>query len=140
MGITSDTKMKFFFCLIAGVVLCGKSSTKFGVRLPGWDPEGAAPTWDDIQKRIDENPVIIFSASYCGWSRMAKDHLARLNIPFVYQEINQDDYHYLTRSLFERFSPAKMRSTPRIFINGEDLRGASDLERLGDAKILEKFN
>ena len=84
--------------------------------------------------------MIVFSASYCGWSRRAKDHLARLNIPFVYQEINQDDYHYLTRSLFERFSPAKMRSTPRIFINGEDLRGASDLERLGDAKILEKFN
>merc|ERR1711924_279954 len=103
MGIiTSDTKMKFFFSLIAGVVLCGKSSTKFGVRLPGWDPEGAAPTWDDIQKRIDENPVIIFSASYCGWSRMAKMHLERLEIPYVYQEINEPSkFHYHTRDLFQ---------------------------------------
>merc|ERR1711973_172804 len=146
MGDHQSHKMKFLFSLFAAAVLGGDKKcdpTKLGTwknvgyQICGFDDK---PTWADIQKRIDENPVIVFSASYCGWSRMAKDHLARLNIPFVYQEINQDDYEYVTRALMQKFSPAKMRSTPRIFINGEDLKGASDLKRLGDAKILQKFN
>ena len=72
---------------------------------------------------------------------MAKMHLERLEIPYVYQEINEPSkFHYHTRDLFHKFSPAKMRTTPRIFINGEDLKGASDLKKLGDDVIRAKVN
>merc|ERR1712228_1079801 len=42
------------------------------------------PTWDDIQHLIDTNDVIVFSASWCGYSRAAKHYLSTLDVPFLH--------------------------------------------------------
>merc|ERR1712187_312551 len=96
------------------------------------------PTWDDIQNLIDTNDVIVFAASWCGYSRGAKHYLNKLDVPYVYMDIDKTHKNHPKKmasfeqhilSLFMKHT--KMRSTPRIFIKGQDIKGYTDMTRLG---------
>ena len=89
------------------------------------------PTWDDIQHLIDTNDVIVFSASWCGYSRAAKHYLSTLDVPFAYMDIDGMDAQWQQhiRNLF--LENTNMKSTPRIFVKGQDIRGYTDMISLG---------
>ena len=81
--------MKCFLALLPFVVFAyPRDGHRYGyrdprkslsTRLPGWEKE---PTWDDVQKLIDEHPVMMFSVSYCGFARQAKIQLDRLKVRY----------------------------------------------------------
>merc|ERR1711997_323551 len=132
-------KMMLLGLLLPALALCGPMGhgrKDTGTELPSLNDK---PNWEDLQALIDEHPVIVFSASYCGYSRAAKYFLSTLDIPFVYLEINQPaQWHQHIRLLLEKNTG--MRTTPHIYMHGEDLKGYTDMISLGKEAVLEKFN
>lgn len=79
-----------------------------------------------VQKIIDENPVVVFSKSYCPHCRAAKRLLTDHNAKFFVLELDEVDdgpdiqgaLQYLTRQT----------TVPNIFINKKHIGGNSDLQ------------
>ena len=122
--------VRVFNELILALVACGPRPENYGTALEVFPP-GQKPTWDDIQNLIDTNDVIVFSTSQCGYSKGAKHYLNRLEVPYVYMDIDSMSWQWQQhiRNLF--LQKTNMKSTPRIFVKGQDLRGFTDMIALG---------
>jgi len=95
---------------------------------------------DHIQELIKKYPVMVFSKSYCPYSKKAKDILSKYKLDKNYNvlELDQlsskiDEY----QNQLEKLTGA--RTVPRVFINGKFIGGGddtSDLEKKGDLERL----
>jgi len=96
--------------------------------------------WQQERAHIDENyPVIVFSKTYCPYSRRAKELLASYDLqppPKVVEVDIRDDgntiKHLLTRL-------TDHRTFPNILLRGKSIGGCDNLQELHDNKSLRKM-
>jgi len=87
------------------------------------------------QKIIDENPVAVFSKSYCPYCRATKSLLDDMGAKYYTIELDQvDDGSAIQAALAEINGQT---SVPNIYIKKEHIGGNSDLQaRKNDLKKL----
>ncbi|KAF8543909.1 glutaredoxin domain-containing protein [Trichophaea hybrida] len=79
-----------------------------------------------VQAIIDENPVAVFSKSYCSYSRISKQTLTDLGAKFFVLELDQvSDGEEIQDALQEITGQS---TVPNIFIAKEHIGGNSDLQ------------
>lgn len=88
-----------------------------------------------VQKLIDENPVVVFSKSYCRYCRATKQLLTEHNAKFLVLEIDQiADGSDIQSALSDLTGQT---TVPNIFINKQHIGGNSDIQaRKGQLKGL----
>ena len=77
-------------------------------------------------------PVQIYTTTYCGFCRQAKDLLTRKGVPFTEKDVTEDDAE--RERLTERTG---QRTVPQIFIGDTHVGGYSDLDALERAGKLD---
>ncbi|KAF2275817.1 glutaredoxin [Westerdykella ornata] len=79
-----------------------------------------------VQSIIDENPVAVFSKSYCPYCRAAKQLLSENGAKYFAIELDQvDDGSAIQSTLAEMTGQT---TVPNIFINKKHIGGNSDLQ------------
>ncbi|KAK2760917.1 hypothetical protein FQN54_002159 [Arachnomyces sp. PD_36] len=125
---------------VAGRKTMKVSKGKDTVRIEGYqgvDPE-VKEEFNDIMKR---SPIIIFSKSYCPFSKKAKDILLdKYNIvpsPFVV-ELDQHPLGTKLQNLLGQHTDR--RTVPNILISGLSIGGGDEISELHeDGKLIEKI-
>jgi glutaredoxin 3 len=88
-----------------------------------------------VQEIIDENPVAVFSKSYCPYCRDAKQLLSKSGAKFYAIELDQvDDGSAIQSTLAELTSQT---TVPNIFIGQKHIGGNSDLQSKKDDNLEE---
>lgn len=83
-----------------------------------------------VQETIAKNKVVIFSKSYCRFSRMAKEQFQKLNFPFLAVELDRrDDIEKMQAVLTEMTGKT---TVPRVFIGGKFIGGGTDVKKLNE--------
>ncbi|KAF2647230.1 glutaredoxin, partial [Lophiostoma macrostomum CBS 122681] len=96
----------------------------FFTRAPS--PASMSATKTKVQGIIDENPVAVFSKSYCPYCRAAKQLLSDSGAKFYAIELDQvDDGSAIQESLADITG---QRTVPNIFIGREHIGGNSELQ------------
>ncbi|TGZ79173.1 glutaredoxin [Ascodesmis nigricans] len=97
----------------------------------------SAATKQKVQAIIDENPVAVFSKSYCPYCRATKTTLSEAGAKFFVMELDQvDDGSDIQAALAEITG---QRTVPNIFIGRKHVGGNSDLQaRRGELVALLK--
>ncbi|KAF2200732.1 glutaredoxin, partial [Delitschia confertaspora ATCC 74209] len=89
-------------------------------------PATMSATKTKIQSIIDENPVAVFSKSYCPYCRATKETLSEKGAKFYAIELDQvDDGSAIQDTLAEMTG---QRTVPNVFIGGKHIGGNSDLQ------------
>ncbi|MCJ1307067.1 hypothetical protein MMC25_000713 [Agyrium rufum] len=78
------------------------------------------------EKIIDENPVAVFSKSYCPHCKAAKELLTSMGAQMQITELDQVDDGDAIQSALAEISG--QRTVPNIFIGKEHIGGNSDLQ------------
>jgi len=80
-----------------------------------------------VQNIIDENPVVVFSKSYCPYCQASKQTLSELGAKPHVLELDQiDDGAEIQDALRELTNQG---TVPNIFIDKKHIGGNSDLQR-----------
>ncbi|KAF8251829.1 glutaredoxin [Wilcoxina mikolae CBS 423.85] len=79
-----------------------------------------------VQAIIDENPVAVFSKSYCPYCRASKQTLTELGAKFYVLELDQVSDGAEIQEALQEISG--QRTVPNIFISKEHIGGNSDLQ------------
>jgi len=86
---------------------------------------------------IDENPVAVFSKSYCPYCRATKALLSEMGAKYYTIELDQVDDGAAIQDALEDMT--QQRSVPNIFIGKKHIGGNSDLQaKKGDLATLLK--
>lgn len=98
---------------VFGVLLCQQSLVS-----------GEEDSLAFVKKTVQEQPVVIFSKSYCPYCKRAKAIFAELNEkPYVIELDEREDGGAIQQALAKYIG----RSTvPQVFINGEHIGGSDD--------------
>jgi len=80
------------------------------------------------QSLIDENPVMVFSKSYCPYCRASKALLTELGAEFNVVELDQVDDGSDIQAALKDISGQS--TVPNIFIGKKHIGGNSDLQAL----------
>ncbi|KIW25074.1 glutaredoxin [Cladophialophora immunda] len=78
------------------------------------------------QQIIDENPVVVFSKSYCPYCRASKTLLNELHAKYYLLELDEIDDGAALQDALEEITG--QRSVPNIFIDHKHIGGNSDLQ------------
>jgi len=78
------------------------------------------------QAIIDENPVAVFSKSWCSYSRAAKATLTQLGAKFYTIELDQVDDGSAIQAALEEITG--QTTVPNVFINHQHIGGNDDLQ------------
>ncbi|PVH99783.1 putative glutaredoxin [Periconia macrospinosa] len=91
-----------------------------------------------VQSIIDENPVAVFSKSYCPYCREAKKLLSDSGAKFYAIELDQVDDGSAIQSTLKDLTG--QGTVPNIFIGKQHIGGNSDLQakKGGDLQTLLK--
>jgi glutaredoxin 3 len=97
---------------------------------------------DHIQELIHKYPVVVFSKSYCPYSKKAKDILSKYKLDKNYHVVELDQLPSKTDEYQDELGKLTgARTVPRVFINGKFIGGGDDtsaLEAKGDLERLLK--
>jgi len=75
-----------------------------------------APSKAELESLIQNHNVMMFTKSYCGYSKAAKRLLDSEEIEYFYMEINQEpDGRFIQDILLEM---TNQRTVPNVFIKG----------------------
>ncbi|KAI8364237.1 thioredoxin-like protein [Blakeslea trispora] len=100
--------------------------------------ENETPTLkQEIEQLIRQNTLIVFSKTYCPFSKNAKRLLNSFNLkePLTVVEVDLRDDDYEVKMVLKEISG---RDTfPNVFLNGKTIGGSDDLEALNQADQLE---
>ena len=90
-----------------------------------------------VQNIIDENPIAVFSKSYCPYCRATKQLLSEQGAKFYAIELDQvDDGSAIQSTLAEMTGQT---TVPNVFIGQKHIGGNSDLQaKKGDLPTLLK--
>ncbi|KAF2001823.1 glutaredoxin, partial [Amniculicola lignicola CBS 123094] len=98
-------------------------------------PANMSATKTKVQAIIDENPVAVFSKSYCPYCRATKQLLTASGAKFYAIELDQVDDGSAIQSTLA--SLTGQSTVPNIFINKQHIGGNSDLQaKKGELKNL----
>ncbi|KAH8252558.1 hypothetical protein KR032_000624 [Drosophila birchii] len=90
-----------------------------------------------VREMVVNNKVVIFSKTYCPYSSMAKEQFRKLDIKPVVVELDLRDDCSEIQAVLGRMTGAK--TVPRCFIDGKFVGGGTDVKRLFDQGILQKY-
>lgn len=97
---------------------------------------------DHIEELIRKYPVMVFSKSYCPYSKKAKDILSKYSLGENYHVLELDKIPSKTDQYQDELGKLTgARTVPRVFINGKCIGGGDDtsaLEKKGDLQRLLK--
>jgi len=94
---------------------------------------------DFINSLIEENAVMIFSKSYCPFCKRVKAIFDRLDVPYKAHELDLvEDGDEIQSALYEMNG---MSTVPNVYINGEHVGGATDIQgEYEDGILQERLN
>lgn len=115
---------------------------------------------EKTKKYINDNPVMIFSKSYCPYSSNAKSMFMKMNVNFEALELDQISMFVFKITFDIKLTPlllgdgaqiqnalyelTRQKTVPNIFIKGQHIGGFSDLKAKKEKgelqKILEESN
>ncbi|KAL1965368.1 hypothetical protein VTN77DRAFT_5805 [Rasamsonia byssochlamydoides] len=78
------------------------------------------------QNLINENPVVVFSKSYCPYCKATKATLSGLGAKYHVLELDEIEDGAAIQDALEELT--SQRSVPNIFINKKHIGGNSDLQ------------
>lgn len=81
---------------------------------------------EKAEKIIDENPVVVFSKSYCPYCRASKTLLNELHAKYFLMELDEVEDGAALQDALEEITG--QRSVPNIFISQKHIGGNSDLQ------------
>ncbi|OAX84579.1 glutaredoxin [Emergomyces africanus] len=94
--------------------------------LTGPNPATMSAAQSKVMSIIADNNVVVFSKSYCSYSRATKSLLNEQGIPFFVLELDQiEDGDAIQDALAEI---SHQRTVPNIFIGQKHIGGNSDLQ------------
>ncbi|KAJ2961279.1 hypothetical protein NQ176_g11013 [Zarea fungicola] len=89
------------------------------------------------QKLIDENPVMVFSKSWCPYCKATKSLLSSLDVDFKTVELDQESDGAAIQDALEGISG--QRSVPNIYISKKHIGGNSDIQSLNNSGKLKSL-
>jgi len=89
------------------------------------------------QQIIDENPVAVFSKSYCPYCMRAKHLLSSLNQNAQTLELDKENDGPAIQSYLAKRAGASSVTVPQIYIKSQLIGGCSELTALHKAGKLE---
>ncbi|KAI7901337.1 thioredoxin-like protein [Cokeromyces recurvatus] len=95
---------------------------------------------EEILKRIHTNPIVMFSKTYCPYSKKAKRILNEYNLKkqaLDIVEVNLRDDDFQVKMVLKEISG--IDTFPNIFLNGDSLGGSDDLEILHESGQLKEL-
>jgi glutaredoxin 3 len=131
-------------CFLVVIYIFGRSDTKDKMgsifssskSVPSSDLSVA----DHIQELIHKYPVMVFSKSYCPYSKKAKDILSKYKLEANYHVLELDQLSSKTNEYQDELGKLTgARTVPRVFINGKCIGGGDDtsaLEKRGELEGL----
>jgi len=96
--------------------------------------------WEKERARIDDSyPVIVFSKTYCPFSKRAKDLLATYDLkpPPKVIEVDMRDDGIMIKHILTRLT--NHSTFPNILLKGKSIGGSDSLEELHAKKALRKL-
>ncbi|KID91697.1 Thioredoxin-like fold protein [Metarhizium guizhouense ARSEF 977] len=88
-----------------------------------------------VQTLIDENPVVVFSKSYCPYCRSTKETLKKLGAEFKALELDQIPDGAALQDALEDITG--QRTVPNVHIRQKHIGGNSDVQSLNNSGKLE---
>jgi len=90
-----------------------------------------------VEKEIAEDPVVVYSKSWCPYCRQAKQTLTEFGASFKAYELDQID----NGSAIQEYLAEKtgQRTVPNIFIEQKHIGGNSDLQSKKGNGVLKKL-
>ncbi|KAG2227974.1 hypothetical protein INT45_011998 [Circinella minor] len=90
-----------------------------------------------VKKSIAENPVMVFSKSYCPYCTGAKEIFDDLSVKYKVLELDiREDGPDVQKTLFELTG---QKTVPNVFINNKHIGGFSDLDEAFKSGKLENL-
>ncbi|KAK9459517.1 thioredoxin-like protein [Lipomyces oligophaga] len=83
---------------------------------------------EEVKTLVAENPVMVFSKSYCPYCRAAKSTLDGEKVQHTDLELDEIDTGSAIQSAI--YELTSQRTVPAIFIGGKFIGGNSDLQTL----------
>ncbi|EDW00873.1 glutaredoxin-C4 [Drosophila grimshawi] len=96
-----------------------------------------SPAAQFVRQTINDNKVVIFSKSYCPYCSMAKEQFRKLDVKAHVVELDLRSDGEEIQAVLGEMTGA--RTVPRCFINGKFVGGGTDVKRLCDQGILQKY-
>ncbi|KAH8305901.1 hypothetical protein KR018_001207 [Drosophila ironensis] len=90
-----------------------------------------------VRDMIQSSKVVIFSKSYCPYCSMAKEQFRKLEVKATVVELDQRDDGNEIQAVLGEMTGA--RTVPRCFIDGKFIGGGTDVKRLYEQGILQKY-
>ncbi|ALC40943.1 Grx-1 [Drosophila busckii] len=90
-----------------------------------------------IREIIANNKVVIFSKSYCPYCSMAKEQFRKLDVKMTIVELDYRPDGDEIQAVLGEMTGA--RTVPRCFINGKFVGGGTDVKRLYEQGILQRY-
>ncbi|WVN86263.1 glutaredoxin [Cryptococcus depauperatus CBS 7841] len=90
-----------------------------------------------VDKTIADNRVVIFSKSYCSFSKKVKEYLANDTKDIVVLQLDERDDGSAIQAYLKQLNG--QATVPYIYINKEFIGGSSELTRLSHQQIKEKI-
>jgi glutaredoxin 3 len=131
-------------CFLVVIYIFGRSDTKDKMgsifssskSVPSSDLSVA----DHIQELIHKYPVMVFSKSYCPYSKKAKDILSKYKLEANYHVLELDQLSSKTNEYQDELGKLTgARTVPRVFINGKFIGGGDDTSALDKKGDLERL-
>jgi glutaredoxin 3 len=83
---------------------------------------------EKAQKLIDENKVVVFSKSWCSFSRSTKKTLSDLGADYKVVELDQESDGEELQDALQQISG--QRTVPNVYISQKHIGGNSDVQGL----------
>jgi glutaredoxin 3 len=139
--------LTLFICILfISVIYIFRRSDKMGSILSSSKTDSASSSSelsvaDHIQELIKKYPVMVFSKSYCPYSKKAKDVLSKYKLDGNYHVLELDQLSKTNEYQDELGKLTGARTVPRVFISGKFIGGGDDtsaLDKNGDLQRLLK--
>uniref|UniRef100_A0A1D1ZL30 Glutaredoxin-1 n=1 Tax=Anthurium amnicola TaxID=1678845 RepID=A0A1D1ZL30_9ARAE len=92
-----------------------------------------------VEKLIQENPIMIFSKSYCPYCKKAKGIFETLNVKYKAIELDNNPDQFDGKDIQNYLKiKTKQGTVPNIFINSEHIGGSDDLSDANENGTLKE--
>jgi len=96
-----------------------------------------SPVAQFVQETVNNHKVVIFSKSYCPYCSMAKEQFRKLEVAMTVVELDLRPDGDEIQTVLGELTGAS--TVPRCFINGKFIGGGTDVKRLYEEGLLQKY-
>jgi len=93
-------------------------------------------TEEKVRKEIQDNPVLMYSTTVCGWCRRAKGEFDKMKVEHKEVKLDSEPDGLKIATVLTQIT--KQRTVPNIFIGGKHLGGYDNLMKGVAAGTLEQ--